>query len=161
MKIQLDYKIDIEVKESNKTKEKLSVFFREFTQAEKKEHDGVKKQFEKIFKKAQKIGKKQSSLEKKAELHELNNDYEKALKAVNEKEILDDELEVLIDELEEIGGGDQEAFAEKTAEDRFEKLVSGDGKDKLAEHAKANGYVKIMHLLDVAKAELEKKQSGE
>lgn len=161
MKIQLDYKIDIEVKESNKTKERLSVFYREFTQAEKKEHEGIKKQFERIFKKAQKIGKKQAALEKKAELYELNSDYEKALKAVNEKENLDDELEVLLDELEEIGGGDQEAFTEKAAEDRFEKLVSGEDKDKLSVYADIKGYSALMRGLDVAKVELEKKQSGE
>ena len=161
MKILLDYKIDIEVRESNKIKEKLTVFYREFTQAEKKEHDVLKKKFEKIFKKAQKIGKKEASLTKQAELYELNGDYEKALKALASKSNLDDELETLMDELEDIGGEDQEAFAENTAMNRFETIVSGDGKNKLMEYAVIKGYVSIMRDLDVAKKELEKKQSGE
>ena len=161
MKIQLDYKIDIEVKESNKLKEKLTIFFREFTQAEKKQHEVLRKKFEKIFKKAQKIGKKQSALEKKAELFELNENYEKALKCIEDKDKLDDELEELMDELDEIGGGNQEDFAEKTAEDRFEKLVSGKDKEKLETYAQIKGYVALMRDLDLAKSELEKKQSGE
>ena len=161
MKILLDYKIDIEVREANKVKEKLAVFFREFTQAEKKEHDVLRKKFEKIFKKVQKIGKKEASLAKQAELHELNGDFKKALEVISDKSKLEDELEVLIDELNEIGGGDKEAFSENTALDRFETLVSGDGKAKLEEYAKIKGYAAIMRDLDVAKVELEKKQSGE
>lgn len=161
MKIQLDYKIDIEVRESNKLKEKLTIFYREFTQTEKKEHEVLKKKFEKIFKKAQKIGKKEAALTKQAELYELNSDYEKALSTLDKKSALEDELETLMEELETIGGEDQQAFAENTAMNRFETLVSGDGKSKLEEYAKIKGYVSIIRDLDVAKVELEKKQSGE
>ena len=161
MKIQLDYEIKIEVKEGNKTKENLKVFFREFTQAEKKEHDSLSKQFEKIFKKAQKIGKKEALLSKQAELFELAGDYEKSLKVLDSKSILDDELEKLIDEVEAIGGEDKEEFAEKAAKDRFNKIVSGDDKEKLREYAVVKSYVSIMRDLDIAKRELEKKQYGE
>jgi len=161
MKIQLDYKIYIEVREGNKIKEKLSVFFREFTKAEVKEHNVLRKKFEKIFKKAQKLGKKEAALTKKAELYELNGDYEKALIAISDKSDLEDEIDSLMDELEIIGGEDQESFAENAAMNRFETLVSGAGKEKLAEYAEIKGYVSIMRDLDAAKAKLEKKQFGE
>ena len=161
MKIQLDHKIVIQVKEGNKTKEELTIFYREFTQAEKKKQEVLKKQFEKIFKKAQKIGKKESALDKKAELYELSGEYEKALKSINDKDKLEDELEKLMDELDELGGGDQEAFAEKTAKYRFDILVSGKDKDKLLGYAEIKGYAQLLRGLDVAKAELEKKPSGE
>ena len=161
MKIQLDYKIDIEVRESNKSKEKLSIFFREFTRDEKLKQKTTEKKFLDIFKKAQKIIKKQSTLEKKAELFELNGDYEKSLKALDEKDALDVKEEEIFAELEEIGGEDQEAFSEELAKSRFEMLVSGKDKDKLKSYAEIKGYVSLMHDLDVAKVELEKKQSGE
>jgi len=161
MKIQLDYKIDIEVRENNKVKDKLSVFYREFTKTEKKEHEELKNKFSKIFKKAQKIGKKQSSLNKKAELYELNEEYEKSLECINKKDTLEDELEDLLDELDEIGGGNQEEFAEKIAKERFLTLVSGKDAEKLRQYAEIKGYASLMHDLDIAKADIEKKLSGE
>lgn len=161
MKIQLDYKIDIEVKEGGKNKEKLSIFLREFTRAEKKENDVLKKRFEKIFKKAQKIGKKQSVLDEKFSIYKASEDNEKALKALEDKETLEDELEELMEELNEIGGGNQDEFAEKTAQDRFDKIVSGEDKEKLEVYAEIKGYQIILRDLDKAKIELEKKQSGE
>jgi len=161
MKIQLDYKIDIEVKENNKSKEKLTVFYREFTQAEKKDQEALRKKFEKILHKAQKIEKKQNTLSKQAELYELNGDYERAIDAISKKELLDDELELLIDELEEFGGVNQDDFAESFAQERFEKLVSGKDKEKLESYAQIKGYAVLMRGLDQAKADLEKKLSGE
>jgi len=161
MKIQLDYKIDIEVRENNKVKDRLSVFYREFTKSEKKEHEDMKKRFSKIFKKAQKIGKEQSSLEKRAHLHELNGDYEKSLKCIEKKDKLDEELDYLLEELDDIGGGNQDEFAENTAKERFLTLVSGKDAEKLQQYAEIKGYASLMRELDTAKAELEKKQSGE
>ena len=161
MKIQLDYKIDIEVQEGGKNKEKLSVFYREFTQKEKKENDVLKKRFEKIFKKAQKIGKKQNTLNEKTELYKLSSENLKALKSIEENEALEDELDDLMQELDEIGGGNQDEFAEKTAQARFETLVSGKDKEKLEVYAEIKGYQALLRDLDKAKVELEKKQSGE
>ena len=161
MKIQLDYKIDIEVQEGGKAKEKLSIFLREFTQKEKKENDVLRKRFEKIFKKAQKIGKKQNTLNEKTELYKLSNENLKALKSIEENEALEDELDDLMQELDEIGGGNQDEFAEKTAQARFETLVSGKDKEKLEVYAEIKGYQALLRDLDKAKVELEKKQSGE
>ena len=161
MKIQLDYKIDIEVQEGGKQKEKLSIFYREFTKAETKENEAMRKQFEGIFKKAQKIGKKQAVLDKKISLFESNGDYESALKAVCEKEELDEQSEALADEVEELGGGDQVAFNEELSKKRFDTLVSGKDKEKFEEYALIKGYSQIVQNLDTAKRELEKKQSGE
>ena len=161
MKIQLDYKIDIEVQEGGKAKEKLSIFLREFTQKEKKENDVLRKRFEKIFKKAQKIGKKQNTLNEKTELYKLSSENLKALKSIEENEALEDELDDLMQELDEIGGGNQDEFAEKTAQARFETLVSGKDKEKLEVYAEIKGYQALLRDLDKAKVELEKKQSGE
>ena len=161
MKIQLDYKIDIEIQEGGKAKEKLSIFVREFTQKEKKENDVLRKRFEKIFKKAQKIGKKQNTLNEKTELYKLSNENLKALKSIEENEALEDELDDLMQELDEIGGGNQDEFAEKTAQARFETLVSGKDKEKLEVYAEIKGYQALLRDLDKAKVELEKKQSGE
>lgn len=161
MKIQLDYKIDIEIQEGGKAKEKLSIFVREFTQKEKKENDVLRKRFEKIFKKAQKIGKKQNTLNEKTELYKLSSENLKALKSIEENEALEDELDDLMQELDEIGGGNQDEFAEKTAQARFETLVSGKDKEKLEVYAEIKGYQALLRDLDKAKVELEKKQSGE
>ena len=161
MKIQLDYKIDIEVQEGGKAKEKLSIFLREFTQKEKKENDVLRKRFEKIFKKAQKIGKKQNTLNEKTELYKLSSENLKALKSIEENEALEDELDDLMQELDEIGGGNQDEFAEKTAQARFETLVSGKDKEKLEVYAEIKGYQALLRDLDKAKVELEKKQFGE
>jgi|GEM_PF-3127133 len=161
MKIQLDYEIKIEVKEGNKTKESLKVFFREFTQKEKKEHDVLRKQFLAINKKAQKLNRKQVAISEKAELYKLTKDYQSAIDAVSEQEKIEDELEELLDELSELGGGDPVEFAEKTAENRFEVLVSGKDKETLREYAEIKGYTALMQSLDESKNELEKKQSGE
>ena len=161
MKIQLDYKIDIDVREGNKSKEKLSVFFREFTPEEKAQQKVLEKKFVDIYKKVQKIAKKQASYEKKASLLELNAEYDKSIQTLNEIETLEAEAENLIEKLEEIGGEDQEAFAEELAKNRFEVQVSGKDKEKLETYASIKGYVALMHDLDVAKVELEKKQSVE
>jgi len=69
--------------------------------------------------------------------------------------------EALFEQLQEIGGEDQDGFAEELAKNRFETLVSGEGKEKLRTYAQIKGYAAIMHDLDIAKVELEKKQSGE
>lgn len=161
MKILLDYKIEIVVKKGDKVQEQLSVFYREFTQAEKKEQEVQKKQFEKIFKKIQKIGRKDAALDKKAELYQLNGDIEKALKAIDDKEALAEEIDELQDELEAIGGEDQQAYAESIAKNRFDTLVSGKDLEKLVGYAETKGYISMMRSLDVAKVELEKKPDGE
>lgn len=161
MKIQLNYKIDIDIKEGNKTKQKLSIFYREFTKEEKKKQKQLEKKFFDIFKQAQKIEKRQAILDKKAELYELNGEYDKSIKAIEEKEKLDKKADELFDELEELGGEDQDSFMEELAKSRFDMLVSGEDKDKLESIAESIGYATLMTKLDKAKAELEKKQSGE
>ena len=161
MKIQLDYEIQINVQEGSATKESLVVFFREFTKQERKKQRESQDKFSKIYQKLQKLDKKQSSLTKKAELHELNGDYTLSLKCLAQNEKLDVELDKLVEELENIGGGNQDEFTESIAKDRFDKQVSGSDKSKLEVYAEIKGYSQLIRELDAAKAELEKKQSGE
>ena len=161
MKIQLDYKIDIEIQEGNKTKEKLSIFYREFTKAERQDNDALRKQFEVIFKKAQKIGKQLTVIDKKISLYEANSDFDKAIDGVLQKEILEEQAYELEEEINALGGGDQIAFNEELSKKRFDTLVSGKDKEKFEEYALIKGYSKLIQELDFTKAELEKKQSGE
>lgn len=161
MKIQLNYKIDIDILEGNKKKDKLTIFYREFTKDEKAKQKQLEKKFIDIFKKAQKIVKKQAALEKKAELYELNSEYDKSIKAIDTKEDFEEKAQELFDELEAIGGEDQDAFAEELAKSRFDMLVSGKNKDDLENIAQSIGYANLMYKLDTAKTELEKKQFGE
>jgi G3E family GTPase len=161
MTIVLDYKIDIDVVAGESSKDQFSVFYREPTVEEKRANADLEKRFRDIFKRAKKIERKRESLSKKAELHELNGDFEKSISAIEKRDSLEDDIEAIESELEEIGGGDQDAFAEESARKRFELLVSGSDKAKLAGYAEIKGYVKIMSYLDKAKASLEKKQSGE
>jgi len=161
MKILLDYKIDIEVRESDKVKERLSVYFREYTRKELRETKELKKKFQKIIDKLKKIGKKQESLKKKASLYELNGEFEKSIKALEDSEQLDEKVEELVEELEAIGGEDQDVFAEELAKTRFLTLVSGKDFDKLRDIADIKGYANVLSILDKEKFELEKKQRGE
>jgi len=161
MKIQLDYEIKIEVKEGNKIKETLKVFFREFTKSEKKEQDILKKQFLALEKKANKLNRKQVSIGEKIELYKLTKDYDKAVIGIKEREDIEDELEELLEELIALGGGQPDEFVEKSAEKRFNVLVSGKDKDVLQDYAEIKGYAQLMQDLDIAKRELEKKQYGE
>jgi hypothetical protein len=161
MKVQLDHKIVVVINEGDKVKEKLTVFFREFTRSEKKEQEALTNQFKGISKKAQKLSRKQLSLGTKARLLELDGEYREAIKTVEDSEKIEDELEVLLEELTELGGGDIEYFNERTAERRFNTLVSGKDKDALLGYAEIKGFSTIMSLLDNEKRELEKKQSGE
>ena len=160
MNIVLDHKILIDVKEGNKTKSKLSIFLREFTKQESLERSAVVKKFNGIYKKIKKIGRKQELFRDKKELLQLNKEYEKSLKVVDDLELIDKDIERLEDELTEIGGEDQSEFMEESAKNRFELVVSGNDKEKLAELAEIKGYLFIMQALDAEKVALEKKQSG-
>ncbi|PHR57287.1 MAG: hypothetical protein COA44_06195 [Arcobacter sp.] len=161
MKLLLDYKIEVHIKEGDKSKEKLTVFLREFNRVEKKEFTSIQKKFRSIFTRAQEISKKQISLEKKAELYQLAKQFDMAIKTMEKIEILEKDVEKLNQELCEIGGEDTMEFAEETSKKRFELLVSGDDKERLAEYAEIKGYSKIMSALDSEKVALEKKHSGE
>ena len=74
---------------------------------------------------------------------------------------VEEDIESYSEELVAIGGENQEEFAETTAKERFDIVVSGKDTDALKEYADVKGYAFIMRELDKAKVELEKKQSGE
>ena len=158
MLLSLDYKIEIDVKEGGKSKEKLKVFVREFTKQESREHRALEKKFRSLLSRLQKIGSKQSVIEKKISLFEEAGRPDDALKEIVKQEELAKELDGIQEEIEEIGGDD---FAEDASEKRFEMLVSGSDKEKLSEISEIKGYSEVMRLLDAEKKALEKKQSGE
>jgi len=158
MLLSLDVKIPLEIQEGGKTKEKLEVYYRDYTKEEKKEFDEVVKNFKELFVKVSKYGQQESSLDKKIELSEKIGDYKKAFALVEEKDKLQVKIEDLADELETLGGED---FEEKMSKKRFDTLISGEDKEKLREYAQIRSYKIIIGLMDEQKAEFEKKQSGE
>ena len=158
MKLTLDVKIPLEIQEGGKLKEKLEVFYRDFTKKEKKELETLVEKFKNLFKRANKLSKKEVILNKKIDLCEKSDKFEKAFKFIEEKETLLADIEKLEDELESLGGDD---FEEEMAKKRFDLLVSGNDKEKLREYAVIKGYSTILKILDTQKADIEKKQLGE
>jgi len=158
MKLTLDVKIPLEILEGGKTKEKLEVFYRDFTREEKKEREELVAKFTKLFKQANKLQKKEESLNRKIKLNEKIGDFKKALKLEEEKDKLHEEMEALSEQIEELGGDD---FKEELAKKRFDLLVSGKDKEKLREYCEIKGYMTILSLMDAKRAEIEKKHLGE
>lgn len=158
MLLSLDVKIPLEIKEGGKTKEKLEVYYRDYTKDEKKEFDEVVKSFKKLFLKVTRYGQKEESLNKRIELSEKMGKYENTYKLIEEKDELQKKVEDIALELDKLGGDE---FEEKMAEKRFNTLISGEDKEKLREYAQIRSYKTILSLIDEQKAEFEKKQSGE
>lgn len=159
MKIQLDYDLKIKIMEAGKEKETLSVLYREYTKKEKKELETDVKKFKKIYNKLDKIERKLKTTSKKVLLFEQNKKPAKALEEIEKQEKLEDELDTILQELDKYG--EQDGFYEIQAKKKFNLLIKGSGKDKLAGIADRKGYVTIVALLDREKDNLEKKQSGE
>ena len=159
MKIQLDYDLKIKIMEAGKEKETLSVLYREYTKKEKKELETDVKKFKKIYNKLDKIERKLKTTSKKVLLFEQNKKPAKALEEIEKQEKLEDELDIILQELDKYG--EQDGFYEIQAKKKFNLLIKGPGKDKLAGIADRKGYVTIVALLDREKDNLEKKQSGE
>lgn len=158
MKINLNVKIPIEIQENGKTKEKLEVFYRDYTKDEKKEFEKIVNRFRALFKKALKIEQKEKILSKKIELSEKSEDYKQSLKYLKEQEKLQGELNALAEEIEGLGG---DAFEEKMSKKRFDTLLSGKDKEKLREYTEAKGYEFVMNAIDAQRTEIEKKHLGE
>jgi len=159
MKIQLDYDLKIKIMEAGKEKETLSILYREYTKQEKKELETDVKKFKKIYNKLDKIERKLKTTSKKVLLFEQNKKPAKALEEIEKQEKLEDELDIILQELDKYG--EQDGFYEIQAKKKFNLLIKGPGKDKLADIADRKGYVTIVALLDREKDNLEKKQSGE
>jgi len=158
MLLSLDVKIPLEIREGGKLKEKLEVYYRDYTKDEKKKFNKIVKDFKNLFIKVSKYGQKETSLNKRIELAEKIGKYEKAFALVEERDELQNMIEEVALELENLGGED---FEEKMAKKRFDILISGEDKEKLREYAEIRTYKTILKLMDEQKAELEKKQSGE
>lgn len=145
--------------EAGKEKETLSILYREYTKQEKKELETDVKKFKKIYNKLDKIERKLKTTSKKVLLFEQNKKPAKALEEIEKQEKLEDELDIILQELDKYG--EQDGFYEIQAKKKFNLLIKGSGKDKLADIADRKGYVTIVALLDREKDNLEKKQSGE
>ncbi len=158
MDLLLDVQIDIDIKENGKTKEKLSVFLRPYTKEEAKQHEEAKNKFLDLSKKVQSLIGKANTLERKITLYEKAEQFDKAVKALEKSDAVVLDLENVTKELEALGGDD---FYEAKARERFDKQVSGKGKEGLREHAETRGYLFIMRHLDEERDVIEKKLQGE
>ena len=158
MILQLDTPIEIKIREHNKVKETIKVFLRDHTREEEKKFEKTKKKFEDLVNKTQRLSSKSASVERKLKLYEEAGDTKKAIKMAEESDRIIDELSGIVDEVNALGGDD---FYEKLSKESFNILVSGEEKDKLIPYAEQKGYTVIMRSLREARADVEKKQSGE
>jgi len=156
MILEIDNKIEVEIKEGGKTKEKLEVSYRYPTKKDEKELEEEMKRIKKLFKEMTKLAKKISSLEKRIEYAEKRGDYEKAEKLFEEKEKLEAKGDKLSADIEEAGG---EEWAENISKRRFDLLVGGKDVDRLREYAEAMSYTRVLAELDAARREIEGKRS--
>ena len=158
MNLLLDVEINVDIKENGKTKEKLSVFLRPYTKEESSEYEETKNKFLGLSKKVQSLIGKANTLDKKVDLYEKAEQFEKAVKALEKSEGVIADLENATKDLEDLGGDD---FYEAKAKERFDKQLSGSGKEGLREHATSRGYLFIMRQLDEERDRIEKKHQGE
>jgi hypothetical protein len=148
--------VEVVVKDGKK-KEKLHVEVREMTRDERKEADKVTKKYKDLSFRLERVSSALESAKKKAEYAEKLEDFKKALSFQEKVDEFQAQLEDLVEEVNKLGGDD---FAQKQAKINFDRLVSGDGKERLEEIAEEKGYNTVMQLLWKAKAEVEGKQEG-
>lgn len=156
MTIELDYEIKVEIQERGKSKEKFSVWMREFTKDEKKENDKIVKEFQQLNKQLSKIERKHPILAQKVEAYKELDKHAEVLETLEKQEALSDQLDELLEKMESFGGDD---FGESRAKERFETTISGKDVDKLRTYAQSQGYIKILNMLDKAKEGLSKEAS--
>lgn len=157
MKLALDYEIDVDVRKNGETVEKLIVFYREPTKAERKVILKKFKEFQKLSKSLTKIERKASLSDQRANAYRSLDESEKVLKQLELQEVLGEEIEIIIEKMENFGGDD---YAETQARSRFDMLVSGKDAKNLGNHAEAMGYGRMMSYLDKEKDALIEKQFG-
>jgi len=158
MDLFLDTPIKIEIKNGGKTVETLNVSLREYTKAEKDALRLEEKEFIGLVEKSQKHLRVIDKLETKIELQKGAEDFKGALLTFKELQEVEEVGDALSKDINEKGGDD---FYEQKAKENFNSLVSGDGKNRLAEIAESKGYQTVMRLLRKEKEEVEKKPSGE
>ena len=158
MKLELDVKLNIDIQENGKSKEKITVYLRDYSKEESKKFSKLKADFLKMLKRSKKLVLKTNSVEKKMELYEKAEKYEDAIKMAKVHDKLSEEMEAVTDELEALGGDE---FYEERSKESFDVRISGEDKEKLREYAESKGYLFIMQFLEKEKAEVEKKQSDE
>ncbi len=160
MKINLQYEITIEIVEGSKEKESLKVIYTQGTKAQKAQQKEGLREYQALHRNIRKISSKYALFSKKLTLLETLKETKQSLQVVEDLEVLSQKIQKNEDKLEKLIGNDEEAFFESLAKIKFEHLVSGADKGKLAKYAEQKGYINILASLESAKAELEKKPSG-
>jgi len=155
MVLYLDQKIEVEIKESGRIKEKLEITYRYPTKEEEKELKSELKRIKKLIDELTKLNKKIDSLQKRIEYAERLGEFKKAEELLDKKEALESKVEKITQDVEKAGG---ENWGEEIAKKRFEMLVGGKDYAKLQEIAEVVGYTKVLAELDRAREELEGKQ---
>lgn len=158
MDLFLEVPIIVNLRKAGQVEETLSVSLREYTKSEKTKLAKQEDTFTKLIEKSQKHLRLVDKLETKIELQKSAEDFSGALTTFSELEEAEKKADSIADEIKELGGND---FYERKAKENFISLVSGTGKERLGEIAETKGYLKVMHLLNEEKKEVEKKQSGE
>ena len=149
--------VEVIIKDGKK-KEKLHVEVRDMTREERKEAEKVTKKYKDLSYRLNRISSSLESAEKKAVYAEKLEDFKKALSFQEKADEFKSQLDDVVKEVNKLGGDD---FAEKQAKLNFERLVSGEDKERLSQIAEEKGYNTVMRLLFDAKREVEGKQQEE
>jgi len=150
--------LSIEIVDKKKKKEVLKVEVREFTKTERKENKSMADKYKSLATRLNKIQLKMNSVTKRRDYAEKLENFKDADGYQVKIDTLTDELENIMKEIDTLGGDE---FAETQAEKNFETLVSGEGKERLAEIADIKGYVHVTNLLYKERDKVEGKQHEE
>jgi len=154
-KIMMSVPVTVEIVDKKKKKEVLKVEVRTLTKEERKERSSLEEKYRDLSTSLNKKSSKIESIAKKREYSEKLEKYDDALSYQEKMDILMEEIEDITKEVLELGGDD---FFEKIAQENFELLISGEGKERLAEIAEIKGYTMVNNLLYKARDEVEGKQ---
>ena len=154
-KIMMSVPVAVEIVDKKKKKEVLKVEVRTLTKEERKERSSLEEKYRDLSTALNKKSSKIESIAKKREYSEKLEKYDDALSYQEKMDILMEEIEDITKEVLELGGDD---FFEKIAQENFELLISGEGKERLAEIAEIKGYTMVNNLLYKARDEVEGKQ---
>ena len=155
--LELDTKLEIDIREGGKSKEKMTIFIRDYTKEESKKFSKLKDKFLNLIKLSKKLSYKASSIDRKMDLYEKAEKFDKAVEMAEASDKIMSDIDKVTNDVEALGGDD---FYEERAKESFNVRVSGEGKEALREYAETKGYLFIMTFIEKEKESVLKKQQG-
>ena len=156
-KILLSVPVEVTVV-NGKKKETIKADLRDMTKKEVRELREALEKYQELNYRIESIAMKLESAKKKNSYAEKMGDFKAAMKYQEAADALQKDLDDLVKKIKKMGGED---FPEVQAKKNFNRLVSGEGKERLKEIAEAQGYEFVMQKLAEAKVDAEGKLQGE